>query len=262
MTPIEKLLEVIQKLRDPENGCPWDKQQTFASIAPYTIEEAYEVADAIEREDLSALRDELGDLLFQVVFTAALTREAGGLDLGQIIDRILAKMIERHPHVFGGEVLETPEAVERAWEQRKASSKAADRSQLSGVPASLPALLAAYRMSQKAAGVGFDWPDTSSVLEKVHEELAEVERELAQPPDAEAAAEELGDLLFAIANLCRHLDVDPESALARANLKFKRRFNHIERSRAAAGKRPDQATLEELEARWEEAKRSERSAGS
>ena len=251
----EALVELVARLRAPD-GCPWDRQQTLDSVRAYLLEEAHEVAAAIDSGDLDELSVELGDLLFQVVFTAALTDEAGGLALGEIIDRTRNKMIERHPHVFAGEVLETPEAVVRAWERRKASSKAADGSQLSGVPATLPALLAAYRMSQKAAGVGFDWPDTASVLEKVHEELAEVERELLQPADPEAAAEELGDLLLAIANLCRHLDVEPESALARANLKFKRRFNHLERSLAAAGKRPDQATLEELEARWEEAKRS------
>ncbi len=176
---MEKLIELVARLRAPD-GCPWDRQQTLDSVRAYLLEEAHEVAAAIDSRDLDELSGELGDLLFQIVFTAALTEEAGGLTLGEIIDRIRDKMIERHPHVFGGEALETPEAVERAWERRKARSKADDESQLAGVPTSLPALLAAYRMSQKAAGVGFDWPDTASVLEKVHEELGEVERELVR----------------------------------------------------------------------------------
>jgi MazG family protein len=254
---LQPLVELIARLRAPD-GCPWDQQQTLDSVRAYLLEEAHEAAAAIDSGDLDELSGELGDLLFQVVFTATLADEAGGLSLTEIIERIRAKMVERHPHVFSDAVLETPAEVQQAWEQRKASSSALEESQLAGVPDSLPALLGAYRMSQKAAGVGFDWPDTTGVLAKVHEELAEVEQEIAQPVDRAAVAEELGDLLFAIANLCRHLDVDPESALAKANLKFRRRFNHIERSLAGEGRRPDQATLNELEARWDEAKQLER----
>jgi MazG family protein len=254
---LEPLIDLIARLRAPD-GCPWDQQQTLDSVRAYLLEEAHEAAAAIDSGDLDELSGELGDLLFQVVFTATLAGEAGGLSLPEIIERIRAKMVERHPHVFSGEVLETPAEVQQAWEKRKAGSRALEESQLAGVPDSLPALLGAYRMSQKAAGVGFDWPDTSGVLAKVHEELAEVEQEIAGAGDQEATAEELGDLLFAIANLCRHLEVDPESALAKANLKFKRRFNHIEHSLAEEGRRPDQATLEEMEARWDEAKEFER----
>jgi ATP diphosphatase len=254
---LQPLVELVARLRAPD-GCPWDQEQTLESVRAYLIEEAHEVAAAIDSGEYDDLSGELGDLLFQVVFTAELTREAGGQPLEEIIERIRSKMIDRHPHVFAGETLETPQAVQKAWEQRKASTSAIDESHLAGVPPSLPALLAAYRMSQKAAGVGFDWPDTASVLAKVHEELAEVEHELSHPRDTDATAEELGDLLFAIANLCRHQNIDPESALARANLKFRRRFNHIERTLAAEGRRPDQATLADLEARWNEAKDLER----
>lgn len=256
---LEPLVRLIDHLRGPD-GCPWDRQQTLDSIRAYLVEEAHETAAAIDRGAPEEVSGELGDLLFLLVFTAVLATEAGGADLDELIDRIRRKMIERHPHVFGDETLTTPEEVKLAWEKRKAAANAPGTSILEGVPTSVPALLGAYRMTQKAAGVGFDWPDANAVLAKVHEELAELENELT-PGESSASprvAEELGDLLFAMANLCRHLGVDPEGAVARANDKFRRRFAFIEQRLDGAGKRVEQATLEELDRLWDQAKAEER----
>lgn len=251
------LVELIARLRGPD-GCPWDRKQTLETVRAYLVEEAHEVAAAIDHGDPDEVSAELGDLLFQLVFTAQLAREVGGSTLPEIVRRIHDKMIERHPHVFGDRQLEDSRAVQQAWEQRKAKSNAPGVSILDGVPRSVPALLGAYRMTQKASGVGFDWPNAAAVLTKVHEELVELEHEL-QAPDVrgDRVAEELGDLLFAIANLARHLDLDPEWALAQANQKFRRRFGQIERRLEAEGKELAEVTLTELDRLWDEAKVTE-----
>ncbi len=254
---IGKLRALVIRLRSA-GGCPWDREQTLEDLRAYLLEEAHEVAAAIDAGDDAGLAGELGDLLFQAVFVARLAEERGAFDLASVIDAVEAKMIDRHPHVFGGEVLVDAAAVRRSWERRKLR-QAPDRSLLHGVPASLPALTGAYRISQKAAGVGFDWPDAAAVLGQVGEELAELEGALAEAggePSA-AAAEELGDLLFAVANLGRHLGIDPEAALARGNLKFRRRFQALEQRFAAAGRSIADAGAEEMDREWRAVKRSE-----
>jgi nucleoside triphosphate diphosphatase len=273
-TDLARLLALVARLRAPD-GCPWDRGQELADVRAYLLEEAHEVAAALDAGSWPEIGEELGDLLFQVAFLARLGEEAGALDPGAVVDGILAKMVARHPHVFGGEALPDAAAVARAWERRKlAEGRARGEAEggaaaalLDGVPASLPALLGAYRMTQKASGVGFDWPDAQGVLAKLDEEIAELRAEL-DAPDADAAdatggaggagrgrvAEELGDLLFTAANLARKLSIDPEAALAAANRKFRHRFDHVERGLAARGKTPDQATLEEMDALWEAAK--------
>lgn len=271
MTPsrdISRLLEIMAALRTPETGCPWDLKQDFASIAPYTIEEAYEVADAIARGDLDDLCDELGDLLLQVVFHARMAQEQGAFDFGDVVNAITTKMVRRHPHVFGDARGRDVAAVNAAWEAIKAEEKAerverrrrrglpAEPEQgrvLDGVPAGAPALTRAVKLQNKAAKVGFDWPHVSLVLDKIREEIGEVEAEIASG-DRKAAAGEVGDLLFALANLARHLDVDPEAALRGTNEKFVRRFAHIEDTLAAEGRTPAQASLDEMEALWQAAK--------
>ncbi len=262
---LRPLVDLIRRLRGPD-GCPWDREQGLADIRGYLLEEAHEVAAAIDEGNDDEISGELGDLLFHIVFTAELVREAGGASVEQVVERIHDKMVARHPHVFGTEVLTSSDDVHRAWEARKARERATrGDSILDGVATSLPALLAAYRMTQKAAGVGFDWPDVDGVLDKVEEELDEVREAIAQlkaeptgPAEQRAAeqraTEEVGDLLFATASLARHLGTDPESALAAANLKFRRRFAHIERALAAEGRPLDSATLEELDSHWERAK--------
>ena len=259
MKQIEELLEVMARLRDPAHGCPWDVAQDFASIAPYTIEEAYEVADAIERNDLAALREELGDLLFQVVFHARMAEEQGAFDFARVAGELAQKMRRRHPHVFGDAEVADASAQTEAWEAHKARERAARRQgALDDVPVNLPALARAQKLGRRAARVGFDWPDAPAVLDKLDEERAELALAVAQRSDApEAVAEELGDLLFTMVNLARHLDVDAESALRRAGLKFERRFRGIESRLAAAGhtlSEVDAATLERL---WNETKESE-----
>jgi nucleoside triphosphate diphosphatase len=266
---ISRLIEIMAALRTPQSGCPWDLEQTSRSIAPYAIEEAYEVVDAIERGDLFDLKDELGDLLLQVVFHARMAEEAGHFAFDDVVAAICEKLTRRHPHVFAQGRAQDAAAVSVQWEAIKASEKAARAqrlgreappSLLDGVPTPLPALSRAIKLQEKAGKVGFDWADARLVLEKIREETAEVEAELAAPgAEASPALEdEIGDLLFAMANLARHARVDPEQALRGANAKFERRFRHIERRLAEEGRTPKQATLAQMEALWVEAKELER----
>ncbi len=257
---ITKLVELITRLRAAD-GCPWDRRQTLEDLRAYLIEEAHEVAAAIDGGDLDELASELGDLLFQVVFVAQLGAEGGDFDLASVIDRIHQKMIDRHPHVFGGERLADAAAVARSWERRKRQIEGR-RSTLAGVPTSLPALVGAYRMTQKAAAVGFDWPQLDDVLGKVYEELGELEQALAERRQDDGASraavqEELGDLLFSLANLARHLELDPEATLAQANGKFRRRFQAVEQAVETSGRELSDTDLAELDRLWEEVKSRE-----
>jgi ATP diphosphatase len=267
MTPsrdIERLLGIMAALRTPKTGCPWDLAQNFSTIAPYTLEEAYEVADAIARANLADLKDELGDLLLQVVFHARMAEELGAFDFGDVVQAITEKLIRRHPHVFGDETLRTAQAVEGLWERIKAEEKAANKTNengaLAGVPVALPALSRALKLQGKASKVGFDWNDPRAVLRKIREEADEIEAELARA-ETHRAATEVGDILFAVVNLARHLQADPETVLRQTNLKFERRFAAIERALAARGKAPQDASLAEMDELWNEAKEAEQ-AGS
>ena len=252
-TDLARLLELVTRLRAPD-GCPWDREQTLADARTYLLEEAHEAAAAAAAGDWDELAGELGDLLFQVAFVARLGEEQGALDPARLIERIHGKMVARHPHVFGDEAVETAEEVLAVWERRKLVSERG-RSLLEGVPDSLPPLVAAYRMTQKAAGVGFDWPDAEAVLEKLAEEAAELSAEMASGPGGrEALRGEVGDLLFTAVNLARKLGVDPDGALAETNAKFRRRFRHIEERLAADGRNLAEVGLEELDRLWEEAK--------
>lgn len=260
--PIDDLLGVMARLRDPERGCAWDVEQTFATIAPYTVEEAYEVADAIERGDLDDLRDELGDLLLQVVFHARMAEEAGQFEFDDVVRAIVGKLIRRHPHVFGDEAQRNAAEQTRAWEAIKAeerASKAPDRPAgvLDDVPTGLPAMTRAVKLTKRAGRVGFDWPSPTEVLDKLREETAELEVEITAG-DARTMREELGDLLFVCANLARKLDIDPEDALRAANAKFIRRFGAIEAALRKQGRSPEQASLDEMEALWTAAKVAEK----
>jgi ATP diphosphatase len=258
---IERLLEVVRLLRDPERGCPWDKEQSFATIAPYTIEEAYEVADAIRRESWDELAGELGDLLLQVVYHAQIAEEAGLFDFEQVAQGIAEKMIRRHPHVFGDAVVESAAAQRRAWEEVKAAEragKAADTSVLADVPLALPALTRAEKLQRRAARIGFDWPEPTPILAKIEEELAELRASLEAREPREKLAEELGDLLFAVVNLARRLEIDAEEALRAANAKFERRFRAVEARARASGGDPAQLDLAALDRLWEEVKAEER----
>jgi ATP diphosphatase len=271
MTPardISRLLEIMAALRTPNTGCPWDLEQDFSTIAPYTIEEAYEVADAIARHDLDDLRDELGDLLLQVVFHARMAEEQGAFDFGGVVEAITDKMVRRHPHVFGDARGLSAGAVADLWHDIKAQEKAAkaakaaqegegSESALAGVPVALPALTRALKLQQKASKVGFDWNDPKAVLAKIREEADEIEAAL-DAGDKGHAATEAGDLMFAVVNLARHLDADPESMLRMTNQKFERRFASIERALAARGKAPSAATLAEMDALWDAAKAAEK----
>lgn len=271
---INRLLEIMAALRTPGTGCPWDLEQDFKSIAPYTIEEAYEVADAIEREDLDDLRLELGDLLLQSVYHAQMASEEGAFDFGDVVEGITAKMIRRHPHVFGTEDV-TAEQYSAAgmakgtWERIKAEEKSeaaerraakglppkeTDHSLLATVPGSLPGLTAAVKLQQKASKVGFDWNDPKAVLAKIREETDEFEQEM-DSCNKERLTDELGDMLFALANLARHLDIDPEAAIRATNSKFRKRFAFIEQNIAASGETLESATLEQMESLWQKAKR-------
>jgi len=258
---MERLLAVMRQLRNPNGGCPWDLDQNFATIAPYTIEEAYEVADAIERADMAALKDELGDLLLQVVFHAQMAREAGSFDFEAVAAAIAEKMIRRHPHVFGDVSIKTADAQTAAWEDHKESERRAKASAegravsvLDGVAAGLPALMRALKLQRRAARVGFDWPNAADVFLKIDEEIAEIKAELSETSSQSRLLDEVGDLLFAVVNLARHLEVDPEAALRHANGKFERRFRQVEDQLAAAGRNPADAGLDELEALWQRAK--------
>jgi tetrapyrrole methylase family protein/MazG family protein/ATP diphosphatase len=258
---ISRLLAIMARLRDPKRGCPWDLEQTFATIAPYTIEEAYEVADAIANGSMEDLADELGDLLFQVVFHAQMASEAGAFDFDDVVEAIVGKMIRRHPHVFGDAGIRTSAEQIVAWEAIKARERGA-RSEgqpgvLEGVPVGLPALTRALKLSRRAARVGFVWPSIGEILQKLHEEVRELETEIAAG-DAEAARKELGDVLFVCANIARQLDVDPEAALRETNDKFVRRFGYIERALAEAGSSPERSDLAEMDRLWNAAKAAER----
>ncbi len=255
---LQRLVDLVAHLRGPE-GCPWDREQKLVDLRAYLLEEAHEAAAAIDSGDPDELLTELGDLLFEVAFVGRIAEELGWFSLDAAVERVERKMIERHPHVFGDQRLESADEVRRSWEAQKARDPRRTGSLLSGVATSLPALVAALRMTQKAAGVGFDWPDSTGVLDKVDEELAELRQELdatGEPRDRDAVHEELGDLLFSVANLARHLKIDPEAALASANLKFRRRFEHIESAIADDGRTMDQANLDEMERLWLKAKAS------
>lgn len=265
---IERLLEVMAVLRDPERGCPWDRAQTFASIVPHTLEEAYEVAEAIERENWDELAEELGDLLFQVVFYARLAEEAGLFAFHDVVAAIIDKLVRRHPHVFGGARVEDAAAQSEAWEahkarERQARAGGAPASALDGVGRALPALSRAAKLQRRAARVGFDWAGIEPVRAKVEEELRELEAAMVSAgrtdaSPAPAVEEEVGDLLFACVNLARHAGVEPETALRRTNAKFERRFREIERHLRAEGRRPEETSLAELDRLWERVKAQER----
>ena len=269
---IARLIEIMAALRTPGSGCPWDLEQNFQTIAPYTLEEAYEVADAIARGDVAGLKDELGDLLLQVVFHARMAEEQGAFDFGAVVEGITAKLIRRHPHVFADEQGRTAQAVKGLWERIKAQEKAeaqaargekAPAGALAGVPVALPALTRALKLQEKASRVGFDWNDPRAVLAKIREEADEIEAELDSADSSHAhAASEAGDLLFAVVNLARHFDADPEAILRATNLKFERRFAAIERALAAQGKRPEQSSLAEMDALWDAAKEAEKAGAS
>ena len=256
MTNINKLLEVMRSLRNPDNGCPWDVAQDFKSIAPYTIEEAYEVADAIERDNMDDLRDELGDLLLQVVFHAQMADEAGLFTFDDVAGGISEKMLRRHPHVFGTEAERTDGQQDGSWEQIKEAerSDSGDDSALAGVTKVLPALKRAQKLGKRASRVGFDWPNRRGVRAKIQEELEELE-EAVGTRDADSMEEEFGDLLFAVVNLARHLDIDPEKALTGANYKFERRFRDMEQEINGTGKRLRDFKIEALDKFWRAAKR-------
>jgi len=260
---ISRLIEIMAALRTPGTGCPWDLEQSFRTIAPFTLEEAYEVADAIARDDLAGLKDELGDLLLQVVFHARMAQEQGAFDFADVVETITAKLIRRHPHVFGDADGKTAEAVEGLWERIKAEEKAAHGEKarsgaLSGVSVALPALTRALKLQSKAGQVGFDWNDPRAVLAKIREEADEIEEELDRGHGTSVAAE-VGDLLFAVVNLARHLRADPEGLLRETNLKFERRFAAVERALATRGKTPKESSLAEMDILWDEAKAAEKS---
>ncbi len=265
---ISRLIEIMAALRAPKTGCPWDIEQNFSTIAPYTIEEAYEVADAIARGDLDDLRDELGDLLLQVVYHAQMAQEAGDFAFGDVVEAITTKMIRRHPHVFGDEKARSAGMAKGMWEKIKAQEKAEKRSArlargldpedngkgfLDGVPVALPALTRALKLQEKAARVGFDWSEAAPILDKIEEEIGELREALAKGETAEIK-DEFGDMLFAVVNLGRHLKLDSEAALSGTNEKFRSRFHYVERAIDASGSTLEKATLDEMEALWQQAK--------
>lgn len=269
---IARLLEIMAALRTPETGCPWDLEQDFASIAPYTLEEAYEVVDAIERGDLADLRDELGDLLLQVVFHARMAEEQGAFAFPDVVEAITRKLIRRHPHVFGETENLAPEEVKTLWDEIKRAEKAERRSArrtmglapdaheagfLGGIPKALPALTRAQKLTAKAAKVGFDWPDPGQVIDKIHEELEEV-KDASSTGNRDLIEDEIGDLLFSVTNLARHFGIDPETALRRTNTKFERRFGAVEEALKQQGRQLSEASLEEMEELWVLAKQAER----
>lgn len=265
---VSRLIEIMAALRTPVTGCPWDLEQDFASIAPYTLEEAYEVADAIERGDMDDLREELGDLLLQVVYHARMAEEAGDFAFGDVVEAITKKMIRRHPHVFGNAEARAAGSAKGMWDAIKAEEKAEKRAArttrglpaedhgsgfLDSVPVALPALVRARKLQDRAAKVGFDWKEAAPILDKIEEEIAELRQAMAEGDEA-ATADEFGDVLFALVNFGRHVDVDAETALQGTNAKFRRRFHFIERELASSGRRLGEATLDEMEALWQRAK--------
>lgn len=261
MSSIDQLLGIMARLRDPDGGCPWDLKQTFSTVAPYTIEEAYEVADAIDRDDLADIKEELGDLLFQVVFHARMGEELGAFRFDDVVDVVSEKLIRRHPHVFASSGGIDEAEVNRRWEEEKAAERErkhgqADASALSGVTRGLPSLLRAEKLQRKAARVGFDWPDCQPVMAKIREELDEVEDALVHD-DADHVEEEIGDVLFAVVNLARHCGVDADTALRRTNEKFTRRFQAIEQTVQASGRTMEAVSLEEMEEIWEAVKKAQ-----
>ena len=263
MAEIERLLELMATLRDPQRGCPWDLKQTYATIVPYTLEEAYEVADAIEREDFDELREELGDLLLQVVFYAQIAREEGRFDFEAVAAAINDKLVRRHPHVFGDTTFASEAEQHAAWEAQKARERVAKQDEppetqsvMDGVARALPALVRAEKLQKRAARVGFDWDALDPVIDKIHEEIEEVRAEVGKPDNHHRLREEVGDLLFAVANLARHLKVDPEEALRHANDKFEIRFRGIESRVSAEGRRPEDCSLDELESHWDAVKKA------
>ncbi len=263
LPPMERLLTVMARLRDPNGGCPWDLEQDFATIAPYTIEEAYEVADAIAKGDMDHLRDELGDLLLQVVFHAQMASEQDAFDFAAVAGAISDKMIKRHPHVFGDADIRGAAAQTLAWEEQKAQERAEAAkgrhvalSALDGIATALPALTRAFKLQKRAARIGFDWPEAAPVLDKISEEMAELRAEMANG-DAHAMAEEMGDLLFSVVNLARHLGIDPETALRGGNEKFERRFRRLETDLAQQGRDAAKMDIEALEAAWQTVKKEE-----
>lgn len=257
---VDALLGIMARLRDPLGGCPWDLEQTFATIAPYTLEEAYEVADAIQRGDLAGLKEELGDLLLQVVFHSQMASESGAFTFADVVEAICTKMIRRHPHVFGDAKVASAGEQTVAWEEHKRQERAARSGGgvLDDVPMALPALVRAVKLQKRAATVGFDWRERAPIMRKLHEEIGELEEALGAGAPASKLADELGDMLFVCANIARHLGVDPEEALRGTNAKFVRRFAHVEAKIAESGRKLGEATLEEMDAAWDEAKALER----
>jgi ATP diphosphatase len=257
---IDRLIEVMARLRDRQNGCPWDLEQSFQTIAPYTIEEAYEVADAIQRADMPGLKEELGDLLLQVVYHAQMASEDGAFDFEAVAQAIADKMVSRHPHVFGDRKIDTAQMQTSNWEQFKAAERAAKGSGsiLDGVAMALPALMRAEKLQKRAARVGFEWKQAREIFDKIQEELGELRSEVDSSRDPDRLTDEIGDVLFVVANLARQLKIDPEVALRHANAKFERRFGHVEKRLAAMDKPIERASLDEMEELWQEAKRLER----
>lgn len=260
-SPIESLLSIMEKLRDKNAGCPWDIEQNFASIAPHTIEEAYEVADCIARNDMDDLRVELGDLLFQVVFHAQMAKEEGSFTFNDVVEAISHKLISRHPHIFGDQSIKTAADQEKNWEKlkereraEKAALKGVTNSILDDIPRNLPAVIRSVKLQKRAASVGFTWEHSDQILAKLQEEIGELRQEI-QTNNTKNISDELGDVLFVISNLANHLHVNPEAALASTNAKFERRFHYIEQALAAQNRSPSEATLEEMDALWNEAKK-------
>lgn len=263
MTAIAQLLDIMARLRDPERGCPWDRKQTYATIIPFTVEEVYEVVDAVERNDLQDLREELGDLLFQVVFLSRIAEEEGHFNFDAVAESISEKLVRRHPHVFGEATFQNEDELARAWDAHKARERASKRQQvpvlpsrLDGIAAALPALLRAQKLQSRVAKIGFDWPNVQGVFDKIAEELGELAVEVQAGSDAQRVEEELGDLLFSCVNAARHVHVDPETALRRANQRFEARFRHMEAAANQRGLVISELGSEELNALWVEAKRA------
>jgi MazG family protein len=261
----DRLIDVMARLRDPQSGCPWDIEQTFATIVPYTIEEAFEVADAIEQSDMAALKEELGDLLLQVAYHARMAEEEGAFDFEDVARTIADKMIRRHPHVFGDDTVANAAAQTANWEAQKAAERAAkartegqETGVLDGVPRALPALMRAEKLTKRAARVGFDWPESAQIFDKINEEIGEIREVIAEGGDHGRLEDEIGDLLFCAANLARHFKIDPETALRGANAKFERRFRSMEAAFRGRGQAIADASLDEMEQCWQAAKSEER----